>query len=168
MRILILTSLLICAVFSFGVPPVSTGAERNQAGTDLKLTPADEDDTREAVFRYEFAHNASGQQQNAKVYFLSLDKDKDPSDAFMSRFKDHKPPVKKRSQATREAEVIDKDTGERGLIFRATAIKQLDENKVTVDGGYYEAGLSSSGNTYTVERIKHKWVVTKDLMNWIS
>jgi hypothetical protein len=168
MRILMLTSLLICALFSFAAPPVLTGAERDQAGTDLTLTPADEDDIREAVFRYEFAHNASGQQQTAKVYFLSLGKDTDPGDAFMSRFKDHKPPVKKRSQATGQFEVIDKETGERGLIFRVTAIKRLDENKVVVDGGYYEAGLSSSGNTYTVERTEHKWGVTKDQMNWIS
>jgi hypothetical protein len=168
MRALILISLLICELFSCGAPPVSTGAERSQTGTDLKLKPADEDDIREAVFRYEFAHNASGQQQHAKVYFLSVDKDEDPSDAFMSRFKDHQPPVKKRSRATGEFEVIDRDTGERGLIFRATTIKQLGEDKVEVDGGYYEAGLSSSGNTYAVARKDHEWVVTKDEMRWIS
>jgi hypothetical protein len=168
MRSLILTFCLVGALFSFGAPRISTDAERAHPGPNPELTPADEDDIREAVFRYEFAHNASGQQQNAKLYFLSVDKDKDPSDAFISRFKDHKPPVKKRSRATGEFEVIDKETGERGLIFRATTIKQLSEDKVEVDGGYYEAGLSSSGNTYAVERKDHKWVVTKDEMRWIS
>jgi hypothetical protein len=51
MRTLLLTSLLVCALSSFGAPPVSTGAARAQTGTALKLTPADEDDIREGVFR---------------------------------------------------------------------------------------------------------------------
>jgi hypothetical protein len=166
MRALLLISLLIASV-----APGETQTVPNSwatAQTETTLTPADEDNIREAVFRYQFEHNASGQQQNAKVYYLSLVKDSDPKDEFMLRFKGHKPPVKKRSQATGQFEVIDKETGERGLIFRATTIEQLDEDKVIVDGGYYEAGLSSSGNTYTVERKDHKWVVTKDQMRWIS
>jgi len=32
----------------------------------------------------------------------------------------------------------------------------------------YEAGLSASGNTYTVKKIKGKWKVTNDKMHWIS
>lgn len=104
----------------------------------------------------------------AKVYFLSFGKDKEPSDEFITRFKDHKPPVKKRSQSMGQAEVIDKETGERGLIFRAVSIKVIDANTVEVGGGYYEAGLSASGNVYTVERNDGKWIVTKDQMLWIS
>ena len=166
MKALILTVLLIG---SLSIPGSQSAASRSEGPqTKSTLTPADEDDIREAVFRYQFTHNASGQQQNAKAYFLSVGKDKDPSDDFMARFKDHKPPVKKRSQATGQFEVIDKKTGERGLIFIASTINQLDDDKVLVDGGYYEAGLSASGNTYTVERKNHKWVVTKDQMRWIS
>jgi hypothetical protein len=44
----------------------------------------------------------------------------------------------------------------------------VDEDKVLVNGGYYEGNLSASGNVYTVERKDHKWVVTKDQMLWIS
>ena len=36
----------------------------------------------EAVFRYQFQHNASGQQTNAAAYFIAID-NKDPDDAFM-------------------------------------------------------------------------------------
>ena len=82
-----------------------------QTKTEASLTSAEKDNIREAVFRYQFEHNASGQQQNAKVYFLSLDKGADPNKAFMLRFRDHNPPVKKRSQATGKFEVIDKETG---------------------------------------------------------
>jgi hypothetical protein len=166
MKVFALTALLVGFLSVFGLQASTNGLEAYRM--QRTLTPADEDDIREAVFRYQFKHNASGQQQNTKVYFLSVGKNKDPSDAFMARFRNHKPPVKKRSDATGKFEVIDKKTGDRGLIFSAGTIKQLDNDKVIVDGGYYEAGLSSSGNAYTVERKDNKWVVTKDQMLWIS
>ena len=144
------------------------GLQENVPPSKLELTAAEQDDIREAVFRYEFENNASGQKRNAKVYFLSLGKDKETDDAFIARFKDHKPPVKKRSQSKEDFEVFDKETGERGLIFSAVTIKVVDANKVKVDGGYYEAQLSASGDVYTVERKDGKWIVTDDRMLWIS
>ena len=131
------------------------------------LTREEMDDIREAVFRHQFHHNASGQQQSAKVYFLSIEVG-DPDDAFIERFKDNKPPVKKDSQVKDEPGIFDKENGFRGLIFRIDSIKQISSNEVEVKGGYYENGLSASGNTYTVRRIKDKWVVTQDKMEWIS
>jgi hypothetical protein len=129
----------------------------------------DKQDIREAVFRYQFNHNASGQQQNAKVYFLSLDQDKDPSNEFMERFKGTEPPVKKASQASKSAGgVVDKETGERGLLFRITSIKRLGENEVEVEGGYFEAGQSASRNVYRVKHENGKWVVKEEKLKRIS
>src|SRR5689334_13010252 len=84
----------------------------------------DEDDIREAVFRYLFEHNASGQQKKAGVYCLSLGEDADPSDEFMRRFAGHKPPVRKLSQCTVGPYhgVIDKRTQKVGLKFRVSNI----------------------------------------------
>ncbi|MGO8925829.1 MAG: hypothetical protein ACLQU3_02885 [Limisphaerales bacterium] len=130
-----------------------------------------EDDIREAVFRWQFDHNVSGQQKKAKVYFLSVgEKYGDPSDEFIKRFADNKPPVRKRSECTADAGkgVLDKKTGEQGLIFNVTSIKWSSDTEVEVEGGYYEAGLSASGNIYTVKKEKGKWKVTKDKMGWIS
>ena len=63
-----------------------------------------EDDIREAVFRWQFDHNVSGQQKTAKVYFLSVgEKYGDPSDEFIKRFANNKPPVRKRSECTADA-----------------------------------------------------------------
>jgi hypothetical protein len=163
-KALALAVLMIGSLFLLGI----YAAPAQQQQTKPKLTQADEEDIREAVFRYQFWHNASAKQQRAKVYFLSIGDDKDPRDAFMARFDKHKPPVKKLSQATGNFGVVDKKTGERGLIFSVTTIEPVDEDKVMVEGGYYEDGLSSSGNVYTVERKNHKWVVTKDQMLWIS
>ena len=56
----------------------------------------------------------------------------------------------------------------KGLQFRVDRIRRLDKAKAQVSGGYYEAGLSSSGCTYTVELKDKKWVVTKRVLNWIS
>ncbi len=130
-----------------------------------------ESDLRETVFRYQFDHNSSGQQKRAAVYCLSVgEKLTDPSDDFMKRFADHKPPVRKVSECNVDPfkGVIDKRTGKSGLVFRVTNIAWLSETEVEVAGGYYEAGLSASGNTYTLTRKYGKWNVTRDKTNWIS
>ena len=129
-----------------------------------------ESDIQEAVFRCQFRHNSSGLQQNASVYCLSLAENKNPDDEFMKRFQGHKPPVKKVSQCTicSGEGVKDAETGKQGLILQVTSIKWISNNEVEVEGGYYEAEESSSGNTYRVQREGDQWAVREDKMNWIS
>ena len=130
----------------------------------------EEDNVREAVFRYQFEHNSSGQQKRAGVYCLSIGENTDPSDEFIRRFANHKPPVRKISGCNVGPYdgVVDKDTHKLGLVFRVSGIKWISETEVEASGGYYEAGLSASGDTYTVSKQLGKWRVTKDKMNWIS
>ena len=129
----------------------------------------DEQNIREAVFRYQFEHNASGQQQQAKIYFLSLGERRSPRDDFMSRFKGHKPPVRKVSGAlVNSLGVVEKKTGRRGLLFQVTGIRWLGQNEVEVEGGYFESGHSASTNVYKVSRENGKWVVKEDRMREIS
>jgi hypothetical protein len=136
-----------------------------------KARESQTDDIREAVFRWQFDHNASGQQKKAQVYFLAIgEKGDDLTDEFMKRFADHKPPVRKVSACSSDAGkgVRDKKTGETGLIFRIRKIEWKSDTQVEVKGGYYEGGLSASGNTYTVKKENGKWKVTNDKMDWIS
>ncbi len=130
-----------------------------------------EDNIREAVFRYQFKNNASAFQDKTEVYFLSIGAG-DPGDPFMRRFEGHSPVVKKASEAVvSSAEVTgvrDKKTGQRGLIFKQGTIEWIEDNQVKVEGGYYEAGLSASGNTYSVVKENDTWVVTNSEMHWIS
>ncbi len=156
----LLTAMWICCVAA-----VCSAADR----------AAEVDDIREATFRYLFEHNASGLQQNAEVYFLSVvnteaKRPEDPSDAFMKRFADHNPRVARRSESSSSIDVgvQDKKTGESGLIFNVGEIRWISETEVEVDGGYYEAGLSSSGNTYFLKKRDGKWVVYRNVMHWIS
>jgi len=64
--------------------------------------------------------------------------------------------------------VKDKATGKPGLIFTIDSVRCADTSRCEVEGGYYEAGLSASGNTYFLEKRDGKWVVVRDTMHWIS
>lgn len=114
-------------------------------------------DIAETTFRYQFKNNASGQKEEASAYFLSLF-GKDPTPEFLKRFAGHKPPVRNGSEFG-----IGK-----GLKFSVMGIKWVTQDKVEVSGGYYEAGLSSSENTYVLEKKNDMWTVTKNTMHEIS
>jgi len=114
-------------------------------------------DVCEAVFRYQFGHNASGAQQRAKAYFLSVC-GSDPPAEFLRRFERHRPLVKPGSQFKVGA----------GLQFRIGSFKWTGETTAEVEGGYYEGNLSSSGNTYKIQKTDAGWKVTGRTMSWIS
>lgn len=151
-----LVVLIVAMVLAGGVG-LSAAEKKAPRGHDKSITREQALDIAEATFRYQFGHNASGQQRKAPAYFLSLF-GKDPDDAFLKRFEGHTPPVKKGS-----AFKIGK-----GLLFRVVRISRASDVMVEVSGGYYEAGLSSSGNTYVAELKDGKWVVTGSTMHWIS
>lgn len=122
----------------------------------------------EAVYRYQFDHNASGQRSAAGVYCLSFSLAVD-SATLLRAFKDHTPPVKLASQCERSmAGVYDRETGKRSLIFYITDVKIISDTEATASGGYYEGGLSSSGNSYHLTKQGGAWRVTADQMHWIS
>jgi len=131
------------------------------------------DDLMEAVFRYQFAHNCSASQDEANAYYIGISNDRDPSDDFMKRFVKNKPTVKKISksiifQKDLGYRVIDRETGQEGLIFRITSVRFLNDEMAEVKGGYYEASLSSSENTYQLVQTGKTWKVIKDTCNWQS
>jgi hypothetical protein len=125
------------------------------------------DNIREAVFRWQFGHNDSLQKTNAWVYFLQIGEERgDPTDDFIKRFAGQKPPVRKVSLSSRSVKgVVDKKTGERGLVFRFDSIVWKSDTEVQVKGGYFEDGKSASWNTYTVKRAKGQWNVTNDKLD---
>ncbi|MFZ0952766.1 MAG: hypothetical protein WAN17_10905 [Candidatus Sulfotelmatobacter sp.] len=127
--------------------------------------PDQEDDVREAVFRYQFDHNASGLQKSAHAYCLALgDNDDDPSGDFMKHFAHNKPPVRKASAChiASSSALVDSRTGKSALLFRITKITRISDTEYRVNGGYYEGNVSSSGNNYTVRKDGEGWSVTED------
>jgi hypothetical protein len=153
-------SLLVMVVVGAGLPAFVGAADRS----------AERDDVREAAFRHMFQHNASGLKDKAGVYCLAFGTRLDPGPAFLARFAGSKPPVKGVSEceSSMTGGVADRVTRERGLIFHVDQIRWKSDTEAEIDGGYYEAGLSSSGNTYYLKKRDGRWTVVKDVMHWIS
>lgn len=130
-------------------------------------------DILEAVFRYQFEHNASSGTASgrAKYYFIAIGKSETPANPpaeLLARFAGHSPPVEPASLADTSGIVRHMGDGGQGIVLRVESIERIDADTVQVHGGYYEANNSSSGNTYRVERRDGKWAVVDDVMNWIS
>jgi len=143
--------------------------------SDQAIRKVDESEIREAAFRYQFNNNASGLKDRAAAYYLSIadphGKETDPSADFVRRVAGNKPPVKRVSECGMSGDwpvVVDKVTGERGLVFWTGTIKWVSDGQVEIPGGYREARSSSSGNTYHLRRVDGKWKVVKDVLRWIS
>jgi hypothetical protein len=123
---------------------------------------SEEDQIREAVFRYQFEFNASGLGKAANAYYLSVEGDNDPSPLLLDQFEGHLPRVKPVSASELEAgtaQVIDRESGLPGLIFWIEEIRWLSDHEVQVEGGYEEASESGSVNIYLLEKTGDRWEV---------
>jgi hypothetical protein len=119
-----------------------------------------EPDIYEAVFRYQFDHNASAIQKGAEKYCLSLPGEKSPGAEFLQRFEGHRPPVT-------AADHCERQSG-KNLFFRIQRLDWRKDAEVWVRGGYWEANLSSSVEMFRVVNENGKWVVKGARMEAIS
>lgn len=97
----------------------------------------------------------------------------DKTGALQPEFAAIAPPVKPFSgcviaSVDHESVVRDRTTGKDGLIFTLSTVTCPAEDRCEVEGGYFEAGLSASGNTYYLEKREGKWVVVRDVMHWVA
>lgn len=114
----------------------------------------------EAVFRYQFDHNASAIQQKAARFCLSLPGERMPAADFLRRFEGNRPPVVADSQCSR---------GSRGdLYFRIQKLDWRKDGEVWVRGGYWEGNLSSSTEIYRAVLENGKWVIKGARMETMS
>ena len=110
-----------------------------------------EADIAEAVFRYQFQHNASAIQQEADHYCLSLPGERSPDGDFLHRFDGNHPPVWRADECQRGSG--------HDLFFRVQRLDWRSDTEVWVSGGFWERNLSSSRESYRVRFKKGKWVV---------
>jgi hypothetical protein len=108
-------------------------------------------DISEAVFRYQFQHNASTLQQTAERYCLFLPDERSPDEAFLRRFDGNSPPVVAGGQCNRQAA--------RDLFFRVQKLDWQSDDEVWARGGFSEGTVRSSIETYQVRRRDGRWVV---------
>ncbi|MFL6237835.1 MAG: hypothetical protein ACJ76N_32255 [Thermoanaerobaculia bacterium] len=144
---LLLLSLSACAA---SAPPPPSGPGRLTAETDIA----------EAVFRYQFEHNASAIQEKADHYCLSFPNERSPDAAFLQRFQGNHPPVLSADECERKSG--------HDLFFRVQRLDWRSDTEVWVSGGYWEGNLSSSKESYRVRLKNGKWVVDGARMEAIS
>ena len=129
--------------------------------------PADrlvqEDDIREAVFRYRI----STKNSNSRV-FLMID-GKDPSDAFMTRFTGLNPPIKKVSGAQLKAVWLrDRLTGEQAVELSVGSISWISVDRVELPGSSYCGVRCADFGIYRVVRKNGRWAVEQYEVRAIS
>jgi hypothetical protein len=117
-----------------------------------------EDDIREAIFRYEM-------KDRTGVIFLEINQ-KDPTDSFMKRFVGGKFPVKKLSGIAPPKEpaqrwIADRETGKPGVALWVGKFQWTSAHSVIVGGGYYCGSLCAGGGDFYVDLKDGKWTVEK-------
>jgi hypothetical protein len=150
--------LLALSLSTAGCASSSTGTTSSPAAAPSHA--AAEPEIFEAVFRYQFDHNASGMQKQAERYCLYLPGEKSPDAAFLQRFEGNQPPVVAAAQC--------EGRSGKNLFFRINRLQWHRDNEVWVRGGYFEGNLSSSIESYRVLLKDGKWVVTGARMEAIS
>lgn len=118
---------------------------------------AEQMDIYEAVLRHQIFNSAAGGRGTSVAFVKILGKD--PPIEFIERFRGHHPAVEPLSKYKRAR--VPK------VQYILNEIKRNGES-ATVEGGYFEGDLSSSGNTYHMSLKNRKWTVVKDEMHWIS
>ena len=145
----------------------STCTQNSSAPSDSSSTSATsasrstaEPDILEAVFRYQFDHNASGVQKGAEKYCLTLPGDRTPGAEFLKRFEGNRPPVAAADQCERQSG--------KNLFFQIQRLDWRKDDEVWVRGGYWEGNLSSSIEMFRVVNENGRWVVKGARMEAIS
>ena len=81
------------------------------------------------------------------------------------------PPVLKSADCAMDAarrQLVVTATGQPAMQFICANIHKRWDGLVNVDGGYYEANLSASGNVYRLKKVNGRWLVVADDMKWIA
>jgi hypothetical protein len=136
------------------------------------LSKADETlQIQQAVLRYQFEHNAAAKKY--AIFCIAISKGETVSDApakLIQSLNDAAHKVVKSSDCNAHMDngVTERSSGKPALMLNVGQVNWLAKDEAVVEGGYYEAGLSSSGNTYHLKMVSGVWRVVQNQLNWIS
>ena len=141
------------------------GPKRPTTGVNQATRRSTEAEAQVAIAWYRFmisryASNRAHWFYRVKVVFL-CQKGKDPDKAIARQLSDCGMPVRPQSRATVKRYVVDKVTGEPGVILNLNAVKWQDNSHVIIEGGYYQNPRGVMKATFTLERSNVGWVVQK-------
>lgn len=154
---------MVLGALGFAILLTGCAPHSNEADADLQV--------QQAVLRYQFESNAAA--DNYSIFCIAISKGEAEIDApakLIEGLNDAHHKVLKSSDCNPNDGhgVTERASGKPALMLRVAQVKWLAKDEALVDGGYYEAGLSASGNTYLLKKIDGTWRVVKDQMNWIS
>jgi hypothetical protein len=118
-----------------------------------------EDNIREAVFRYQF----KSFDLLVAYHFISVN-GKNPSAAMLQRFHGEQPPVLPVSEAEKIKKpmklIQNRNDYKQGVLFNQGQVKWISDTKVDVDGGFECGDICDEGSgVYHTTRQENKWVV---------
>jgi hypothetical protein len=144
-------------------------------GCDGKTGTAEDVRLQEAIFRYQFTHNEAARRDEADIFCVELTTASksarvDPPVELIKRLNDGKRKVLAGSSCARNQDgfAVERVSGKPVLILTVGNVVWSSATSVVVEGGYYEAPESASGNVYHVDKVNGVWRVTKDEMKWIA
>jgi hypothetical protein len=146
--------------FLLAVFAAAPAVQKNAPAPASSGRAAQEDDIREALFRYQFA----SVQLAFEYHFIAID-DKSPSKAFLDRFEGDTPLVRPISEIERVKKPLrmieNKRDQKPGIIFYQGPVKWISDTKVDIDGRF-ECGDScdEKSGTFHLSKQGDRWVVT--------
>ena len=155
-----------CAVLgTLGLAALVSGCAPNLSRADEELR------IQQSVLRYQFEHNAAANKY--AIFCIAISKGETTSDApakLIQGLNDATHKVVKSSDCNAHMDngVTERSSGKPALMLNVGKANWLAKDEAVVEGGYYEAGLSSSGNTYHLKKISGVWRVVQNQLNWIS
>jgi hypothetical protein len=141
-----------CAVLgTLGLAALVSGCTPNLSKADEELQ------IQQAVLRYQFEHNASANR--SAIFCIAIsggNTDVDAPAKLLEGLNDatHKAVRSSDCNGNEGNGVIERSSGKPALMLNVGQVKWLAPDDVEVDGGYYEASLSASGNTYRLKKCR--------------
>jgi hypothetical protein len=153
--------------------------------------PSSDQDIQEIVFRDLFLHNGSGFSQDyfarpdtvIRTYFVEFRAGTDsnhfpvgpridPDNAFIERFADVFPQVKKGSQCSNYNAgigITDSVTNSPGLLFFVTSpANRISSTEVVLDGGWRYNANNSGVYTFRLRKERSRWTIYSSHLDWVS
>ena len=146
-------------------PPPPHDRAEGLAGTPVE--PLSRPDVVEALFRHQFANNASGAQRDIAAVCLEV-AGGDPPAQFLTRFAATAPRALPASACEfRGVRYVVKASGEPAIVHFVSSLACTGD-VCEARGGYREANLSASVNRYRLEKRGLRWQVVADMIEVIS
>ncbi len=158
MRIKILSTLIsaaLCCTLSVGCQNRQALSHQLNSDATLKTESA----IAEAVFAFQIKENPLNGAYHH--YFLAIGDDQDPGNELMARMKKLRYSIKPFSDASysNDGRVIDKQTGELGIIIKVNKVTLKGKNEAQVSGSVKTSGENLHGYVYSVFLEGDRWTV---------